>query len=466
MKKLFVLPAFLAAVVFSSCSQVAVSDTETSDFLGSRVYIKTNTEGPSISDAMADSIRNAQVVKHTFSDDSVMYFFNTNGAARTTSGRHGGISVAKMSKLPEWIIENEKYLHHLTTQGIGISPDVYNKSLSGPLWSSGVPYTIDSNITGTNLDIVKRAIQQWNSSSFVSVKFRPRVGSEPATIFTRGTSNDGCSSYVGNFNEYDEETGTYDGQTLTLASGCYTIDTIHHEMGHAVGLFHEQQRCDRDSFVSVTSSGRRDAVNYGRLCTKGVTDYGIYNFGSVMHYEYDNSMLKLAQPKSTNYVGNPSSPGAVALTPLDGKTINQMYGLSNAPVGVQVQPSLRRNGWQNWVKNNTVAGVADLTNSLDALRISVNGLRSGLNIEYSVHVRDVAWLPYVSNSGVAGITGEGEVLDAFKVKLWGNRDGCTVSYRGYVSGSGWTNYVNEGVVAGTVNQNRSLNAVQVNVQCN
>ena len=40
-------------------------------------------------------------------------------------------------------------------------------------------------------------------------------------------------------------------QTITLGQDCYYKGVIMHEMTHAVGFFHEQNRWDRDSYVTI-----------------------------------------------------------------------------------------------------------------------------------------------------------------------------------------------------------------------
>ena len=41
------------------------------------------------------------------------------------------------------------------------------------------------------------------------------------------------------------------GQELYLANGCLTTRTIQHEMLHALGFWHEQNRPDRDDFIDI-----------------------------------------------------------------------------------------------------------------------------------------------------------------------------------------------------------------------
>jgi hypothetical protein len=134
-----------------------------------------------------------------------------------------------------------------------------------------IPFTIDPALP--NQARVTDAIAHWESNT--SFRFIARTTETDFVTFRPGS---GCSSSVG------RQGGQ---QFVNLAAGCTTGNAIH-EIGHVIGLWHEQSREDRDAFVRINWDkiipGREH--NFNQHITDG-DDVGAYDYGSIMHYPRD-----------------------------------------------------------------------------------------------------------------------------------------------------------------------------------
>uniref|UniRef100_A0A2L2Y3F9 Metalloendopeptidase n=1 Tax=Parasteatoda tepidariorum TaxID=114398 RepID=A0A2L2Y3F9_PARTP len=106
------------------------------------------------------------------------------------------------------------------------------------LWPDGVVYyEIDWKLRDVK-DIIQEAIDEYESKTCLRFKKRTATTKD----YIKMTIVTGCWSSVGRKGGEQE---------LSLSEGCHDKVSAVHELGHAIGLWHEHSRSDRDDYLEI-----------------------------------------------------------------------------------------------------------------------------------------------------------------------------------------------------------------------
>lgn len=149
-------------------------------------------------------------------------------------------------------------------------------------WPDGViPFRIDPGLPSQQR--VMDAIAHWHSRT--PIRFIPHTQEDDFVTFRRAVNV--CSSAIG------RQTNE---QFVNVGDNCATGNIIH-ELGHTVGLWHEQSREDRANFITIdlTNVLPGKEHNFNQHVVDG-DDIGPYDYGSIMHYSAFAFALDATKP--------------------------------------------------------------------------------------------------------------------------------------------------------------------------
>lgn len=121
--------------------------------------------------------------------------------------------------------------------------------------------------------------------------------------------------------------------SLTVVDGCDNHATILHEIGHAIGFWHEQSRPDRDEYLTILWNNIQDGKehNFERLDSEVDSLGEAYGYRSIMHYNlyaFSKNKKKTIRVREGPYnaQGRPPHVGRRSrLSDSDVMRINRMY---------------------------------------------------------------------------------------------------------------------------------------------
>ncbi len=138
-------------------------------------------------------------------------------------------------------------------------------------------YRLD-NVSSNVATMVRNAVAHIEALTNVDIIELPASATTPYHVRVVDDTF-ACYSYVG-----DRRDVFVTSQELNVVSACGFGSTVH-EFLHALGMFHEQSREDRNSYVEIrlenVEPGKEHNFNQQII---GASDVQSYDYGSIMHY--------------------------------------------------------------------------------------------------------------------------------------------------------------------------------------
>ncbi|WP_163999260.1 M12 family metallopeptidase [Pyxidicoccus caerfyrddinensis] len=193
------------------------------------------------------------------------------------------------------------------------------------LWPGGeVTYTFAYDFPESRKADVWWAMAQWERYTVIRFKWQAECDFLGDCVVIKQPSDSGkCQSVVGRLSG---RIIVSNPQPLYLGTECDRGRALH-ELGHAMGLYHEQSRQDRDQFIQVHPANFADCLDEFDKVQEEVN--GPYDYGSIMHYKRLSESCSKEDPTTHNRLPL----FTVTQTVPAGVVIGQRIELSDGDIG-------------------------------------------------------------------------------------------------------------------------------------
>ncbi|KAI3382126.1 hypothetical protein SNEBB_011120 [Seison nebaliae] len=151
------------------------------------------------------------------------------------------------------------------------------------LWPKAViPFLFHDSIDESLIPFFYEASGIWQKNT--CIKFVNRTTESDYLIVKNGLDICGCCSYVGRIGG---EQPIYLSKKCLVSSGKFRAGIFLHEIGHAIGFYHEHARPDRNKYIKIIRDNIKSGheVNFEMKSKKHIDSLGQeYDFLSIMHY--------------------------------------------------------------------------------------------------------------------------------------------------------------------------------------
>lgn len=147
-----------------------------------------------------------------------------------------------------------------------------------PTWPNGVIVYMYSGLGARQKQGVEAAMESWTRQTSGCISFKRRTNEKNYLKIFQGN---GCNCHLGYPNGESR---------LSVGQNCEYKHVMEHELGHAIGFWHEQSRPDRDDYLEVLwnniPSGFREAfAKYGK---DKIDSLGVpFDYTSIMQYPWN-----------------------------------------------------------------------------------------------------------------------------------------------------------------------------------
>lgn len=245
----------------------------------------------------------------------------------STRGNFRRIAITNPSGNPDSVWVNVSGENQLFEGDIVVKPSGSSDGRGGvgvrfywDKWASNGRIPYESFSSHPKSSLIQDAINHINTRSGIKICLVPKTSSD--TDYIRFVNNeDACYSPVG------KQGGA---NVINIGPRC-SFGNITHELLHSIGLWHEQSRRDRDTYITVNLANISDPTlthNFDKVGWLAGEHLGNYDFGSIMHY----GRTAFARPGTETIV--PKTAGVTigqrsAMSSGDISAVNEMYSSGN-----------------------------------------------------------------------------------------------------------------------------------------